>query len=380
MTKLDLGFNKLTNKVADLLSEINSNHPNISIFLFGTEVDALTKPIRSTLPGTGSSSRDTPSSDDGKSKTVRDKKERKHRDKKDKSDRKISSSKSSDKKKSKKKSAEGSAPASMYDSRRKMLEARIAELQTMMEEEYKPQVEELEQRVKELSKGQSTAFITSIFAPRKYRKKHVTLSTKSIIITQKIAAGGGSSAEIFSCIVDGWLCVMKELDTSEMNQQTIDNFSREIRLLELLPPHENIVRYLFHDLKDDKLRLFMTHYNTSLGSYIRQQAADQRLIAVKTINRILLDIIKGIEYLHSQGIIHRDLKSDNIFVLYGERKEVKNCAIGDFDTAKRVGFKESAKTVLGTPSWMAPEVMNAHQLGSYSFPCDGMLIFIVFSF
>ena len=77
------------------------------------------------------------------------------------------------------------------------------------------------------------------------------------------------------------------------------------------------------------------------------------------ITRYTLDIVKGLEFLHKQGIIHRDLKvsfsfppppkvvilfmyfqSDNIFVTLTERKEINNLAIGDFDT----GMKERMLT------------------------------------
>eukprot|EP00339_Tiarina_fusa_P006170 CAMPEP_0117013084 /NCGR_PEP_ID=MMETSP0472-20121206/10864_1 /TAXON_ID=693140 ORGANISM="Tiarina fusus, Strain LIS" /NCGR_SAMPLE_ID=MMETSP0472 /ASSEMBLY_ACC=CAM_ASM_000603 /LENGTH=261 /DNA_ID=CAMNT_0004716299 /DNA_START=104 /DNA_END=886 /DNA_ORIENTATION=+ len=209
----------------------------------------------------------------------------------------------------------------------------------------------------------------------------MTVSTKSIIVTQKISEGGGSSAAIYSCLVDGWSVVMKELSTSTMSQTSVDAFSREIRLLELMPAHENIVRYLFHEVKDNYLRLFMTQYDCSLGHYIREVKEKQERVPVKTLYRILLDIIRGIEFLHSQNIMHRDLKSENIFILYGERKEIQLCAIGDFDTAKQL--VADTKTVLGTPSWMAPEVMAASSAEGYSFPCDiysfGMIIYELIS-
>eukprot|EP00658_Telonema_sp_P-2_P050119 TRINITY_DN38171_c0_g1_i1.p1 TRINITY_DN38171_c0_g1~~TRINITY_DN38171_c0_g1_i1.p1 ORF type:complete len:172 (-),score=11.56 TRINITY_DN38171_c0_g1_i1:198-713(-) len=62
------------------------------------------------------------------------------------------------------------------------------------------------------------------------------------------------------------------------------------------------------------------------------------------------EILQGLAYLHRQGCLHRDIKSDNILI--NERGELK---IGDF------GFAVSAavgkrKTVVGTPYWMAPEV------------------------
>lgn len=162
--------------------------------------------------------------------------------------------------------------------RRNILEARLQAAQSK-EEEYLSQIDELEARVKELSKGK-LSLLNSVFSPRK-SKTAMTVSTKSIIITQKIAGGGGSSAEIFSCIVDGWSVVMKELSTSEMSQTSIESFSREIRLLELLPPHENIVRYLFHEVKDNFLRLFMTQYDCNLGQYIREMKSKMNPFLLK---------------------------------------------------------------------------------------------------
>ena len=49
--------------------------------------------------------------------------------------------------------------------------------------------------------------------------------------------------------------------------------------------------------------------------------------------------------LHHSNIVHRDLKTDNIFVSLNERKELACCAIGDMDIAKKLGKGMKAKTV-----------------------------------
>ena len=259
----------------------------------------------------------------------------------------------------------------------KQLEAKLLELE-QTERDYIAKIEELEAKMlhltkeKPVKKDKGGSSLSTLIGNRLF--KSLTLCKKNVIITQKLAEVGGSNAGVYSCLVDGWMCAMKELDLSDMNQYSIDSFTGEIRLLELLPQHENISRYLFHENNDNCIRLFMTQYNGSLGSYIHQLAKHPKPIplAPLVIWRLLLDICKGIEFLHAQGIIHRDLKSDNIFILTDEKKNVIKCAIGDFDTAKQINSKaDQAKTVLGTPAWMAPEVMNAKQLGAYSFPCDG---------
>jgi len=70
---------------------------------------------------------------------------------------------------------------------------------------------------------------------------------------------------------------------------------------------------------------------------------------------VLLGVIQGIIYLHSQNIIHRDLKSGNI--LLSEDGSVK---IADFgiSTQLNASVTGNAKTMIGTTYWMAPEVMS----------------------
>ena len=328
------------------------------------------------LTGDGGLSLTATSNEKRKRKTRRDKDKDKDKDKRRKTDK--------TKRRTKKSSSSSDAPTiDIGDVRVSLLEKQIVELMSS-EKDYLSHIEMLESKLEKISSGGEKKKFS--FLPSKKEKvKKYTIALGNPIVTHKLATTGGSNAGVYSCIVDGWQCAMKELDLSDMDEFTIRNFEGEIRILELLPPHENIARYLFHEVKDNKLRLFMTQYGSSLGSQISKYKKEGKVFSPMAISTYLVDIIKGIEFLHLQGIVHRDLKSDNVFVLLDDKNQIISCAIGDFDTAKQIiGVKaQKAMTVLGTPSWMAPEVMNARDCGEYGLACDiysfGMVLYELLS-
>ena len=266
-----------------------------------------------------------------------------------------------------------------------LLEEFLDELQSK-EREYLSMIAQLESKVlehnaalpkKEGSRKNSIAKIIPMMRGKGQRNKSVIDLGKPIRMGK---ISHGNHVNVYSVLVDGWICAMKEIDTSELSKEEIDRFIHEIRILELLPRHQNIVTYLFHEIYEDKIRLFMTRYSLSLYDRIQLQRQEKKLFTPKQICFIAIEVIKGIEVLHQHCILHRDIKSDNIFVLLNERKEINIVSIGDFDTAKQIKSRsQKAVTVIGTPSWMAPEVINSSIVGEYSFPCDiysfGMVLY-----
>jgi len=216
------------------------------------------------------------------------------------------------------------------------------------------------------------------------RPKSKILDLRQILVNEKIAETGGSNAGVFSCYIDGWNCVMKELDISGSSEETIDRFSSEIKLLESLTTNSYISRYLHHERKGDKLRLYITRYSCSLYDYISKygeqvQLGQQDIFSPSQILRFAKNIVNGLLFLHKNNIIHRDLKTSNLFVRFDEHNELKNIVIGDFDTAKRLSTTNKAKTIAGTVPYMAPEIILSTDDSNYSFPVDiwsfGMILY-----
>ncbi|XP_042564613.1 serine/threonine-protein kinase WNK4 isoform X2 [Clupea harengus] len=144
-----------------------------------------------------------------------------------------------------------------------------------------------------------------------------------------------------------------ELQTRRLTKVERQRFSEEVDMLKGLQ-HPNIVR--FYDswkstVKGHKCILLVTELMTSgtLKTYLKRF----KEMKLKLLQRWSHQILKGLHFLHTRTppIIHRDLKCDNIFIT-GPTGSVK---IGDLGlaTLKSASF---AKSVIGTPEFMAPEM------------------------
>jgi serine/threonine protein kinase len=97
----------------------------------------------------------------------------------------------------------------------------------------------------------------------------------------------------------------------------------------------------------------------SLGHVLR--TLDKGRLPEKHLNLYLKQLLKGVEYLHWNGIIHRDIKPDNILTHEGNIKlsdfgTSRECAAGRFETC----------TPTGTPAFLAPECINSDLYSTHS--------------
>eukprot|EP00662_Eupelagonemidae_sp_cell21_P034811 gene34811-biopygen40109 len=119
--------------------------------------------------------------------------------------------------------------------------------------------------------------------------------------------------------------------------------------------HPNIVQYYGCDWIENEnvVIIFMEFVDGgSLGALVRKlDSALEEATAAGYIRQVLL----GVEYLHKQRIIHRDLKCDNL-LLSSRDGAVK---VSDFGTSRRLGTMAEGTTATGTPLWMAPEARRA---------------------
>ncbi|XP_035661116.1 mitogen-activated protein kinase kinase kinase 2-like isoform X1 [Branchiostoma floridae] len=131
----------------------------------------------------------------------------------------------------------------------------------------------------------------------------------------------------------------------------------EIQLLKNLQ-HERIVQYYGCIQDENRLCIFMEYMP---GGSVKDQIRQYGALTENVTRKYTRQILEGILYLHSNMIVHRDIKGANIL-----RDSSGNVKLGDFGASKRIQTICSAtgmRTVTGTPYWMSPEVINGEGYG-----------------
>ncbi|KAG7694350.1 hypothetical protein KL951_004228 [Ogataea haglerorum] len=181
-------------------------------------------------------------------------------------------------------------------------------------------------------------------------------------------------------ISDGKVFVRKEISYGAMNSKEKHQLSTEFRILRELR-HPNIVQYLHHDHVQDEhqVHLYMEYCDGGdLSVLIKKYKERNEFIPETLIWQIFTQVLNALYKCHygtsiepvsdlfqsspelepkpvdHQVIIHRDIKPDNIFLL----SDGYSIKLGDFGLAKWLQHEnEFAKTYVGTPYYMSPEVL-----------------------
>ena len=259
---------------------------------------------------------------------------------------------------------------------KKVLEKPFSELQieeksmqgtsqdTLVEEKSQsvPEISPIEE--KEEEEEEKTAPLTkrekrnnSIIEEKKAMEKLYTVVSKDdprriYDIQKRIGQGASGSVFVGRNIKTGEKCAIKQMDLS--NQPRKELIVNEIIVMKE-SNHPNIVNYKDSYLVDDQLWVAMEYMEEgALTDIIELETLDEGVIAA-----ICLQTLRGLEHLHKRNIIHRDIKSDNL--LLDRKGHVK---LTDFGfSAKLSNAKAKRATMVGTPYWMAPEVVKQQQYG-----------------
>ena len=128
--------------------------------------------------------------------------------------------------------------------------------------------------------------------------------------------------------------------------------------------HENIVAYLGCEREELKISIFLEYIDGgSIGSCLRKHGKFEEPV----VSSLTRQTLQGLAYLHDSGILHRDLKADNILLTSDGI-----CKISDFGISKKtdnIYGDDAQNTMQGSVFWMAPEVVRSQGAG-YSAKVD----------
>ncbi|KAK8091433.1 hypothetical protein PG997_001794 [Apiospora hydei] len=166
------------------------------------------------------------------------------------------------------------------------------------------------------------------------------LAVKEVEVNPKAAAGDKNKMKELVAALD------QEIDT----MQYLD--------------HVNIVQYLGCERKETSISIFLEYISGgSIGSCLRKHGKFEEPV----VSSLTRQALSGLAYLHREGILHRDLKADNILLdLDG------TCKISDFGISKKtddIYGNDKTNSMQGSVFWMAPEVIRSQGEG-YSAKVD----------
>jgi len=153
------------------------------------------------------------------------------------------------------------------------------------------------------------------------------------------------------------------LSKKKLDKDELEALSNEIAIISRLD-HPNIVK-MYEQYEDAKFLYIVTE--CIKGGELFDELIKQRRFTEKDCAIIIKQLLQALSHLHAQNIAHKDLKPENIMIeTRGGKKGAKskyenNIKLIDFGTAQKFKEGEKMDVIIGTPYYVAPEVLR----GSY---------------
>lgn len=193
--------------------------------------------------------------------------------------------------------------------------------------------------------------------------------------------GRGATAIVYEAVDDNnnQLVAVKAIPSQKLRDpRVMENFKRELRLLHGLN-HKNIVKIKGVEKTVNNIYFILEYCNG--GNLLDFMHAYKRVnnsqLPEKIVQKILRQLIEGLQYMHNNRTVHRDIKLENILLNFDESmNQVSAGGLPDKIDYKKVGFENFsikiadlgyarelegsgvASTICGTPITMAPDIIN----------------------
>ena len=191
-----------------------------------------------------------------------------------------------------------------------------------------------------------------------------TTSVRDFTKEKVLGKGSFGSVYLVRRRQDNKIYALKTVILEKLNKKEQENSVNEVRILASVN-HPNVIGYkeAFWDDAKSSLNIVMEYADDGdLHSKIEKMKKEGGFFKEPIIWSYAIQMIEGLKALHDMKIMHRDLKSANIFLV----KDKHQCKLGDMNVSKVIKEKV-LRTQTGTPYYASPEVWRDE---SYSYKSD----------
>ncbi|KAF5306496.1 hypothetical protein FQR65_LT07324 [Abscondita terminalis] len=196
------------------------------------------------------------------------------------------------------------------------------------------------------------------------RRRYVTFTWQ-----RGIKIGQGRFGKVYTAVNNntGEMMAVKEIALQRNDKHTIRQVAEELKILEGIS-HNNLVKYFGLEVHKDEMLIFMEF--CAEGTLENLVAGTESGLPELIIRRYTYQLLLGVSELHTHGIVHRDIKTANIFLT----DDGNSLKIGDFGCATKIKANTTMPGELqgfvGTQAYMAPEVFMKTSAGGHGRAAD----------
>lgn len=167
-----------------------------------------------------------------------------------------------------------------------------------------------------------------------------------------VGQGSFGIAVLYQKKHDASFVVIKQINLTDLASLEREMAMNEVEIFSKLH-HPNIISYYDSFIRNETLLIEMEFADGGTLAHLIADREPNERIPERQVLIIFEQIVSAINYMHNENILHRDLKTANIFLTMKG-----NIKIGDFGISKIINSRNQAQTVLGTPYYFSPEMVS----------------------